>query len=191
MGGFDWIIAAILLVSILVGVLRGFIKESLSLISWILAIWLAFHFCVEVGEFIHQTISIPSPKFREWVGFGAVFISTLFIFAIISYVITKVFVRGPIKGVDRILGIGFGGLRGVAIVVALLVVGRGFGMENTDWWRNSQHIPKFEPFVGAVDELFPNSGLTPDDGDTTTLDPTEQALKALQGAQDVLEGAEE
>lgn len=184
MGGFDWIIAAVLVVSILVGIFRGFIKESLSLISWILAIWLAFNFCTQAGEFIHQYINIPSPKFREWAGFAAVFISTLFIFSVIAYVVAKIFVRGPIKGVDRVLGLAFGGLRGVAIVVALLVVARGFGLESSDWWQNSQHVGKFEPFIKTVDDLFPNSGLTPQDDISTN--PTEQALKVLEDAKKVL-----
>lgn len=183
MGGFDWVIAAILVVSILVGIFRGFIKESLSLISWILAIWLAFNFCAQAGEFIHQYINIPAPKFREWAGFALVFISTLFVFSVISYIITKVFVRGPIKGVDRVLGLGFGVLRGIAIVVAVLVVARGFGMETSDWWQNSQHISKFEPFMKSVEELFPDSGLTPEkEGGDFKQAATEQAIKALSEA---------
>ncbi len=180
MGGFDWIIAAIFLVSILVGIFRGFIKESLSLVSWILAIWLAFNFCNQAGEFIHQYIEIPAPKFREWAGFALVFISTLFVFSVITYIVTKVFVRGPIKGIDRVLGLGFGGVRGAAIVVALLVVAKGFGMESSDWWQNSQHIGKFEPFIETVEELFPNSGLTPsEEGGDLTQKATEQAIKVL------------
>ncbi len=185
MGGFDWIIAAVLLVSILVGIFRGFIKESLSLISWILAIWLAFNFCGQAGELIHQYINIPAPKFREWAGFAFVFISTLLIFSVITYVITKIFVRGPIKGVDRVLGLGFGALRGVAIVVAVLVVAKGFGLDSSDWWGNSQHIAKFEPFIHTVEELFPNSGLTPnEDGGGLTEKATEQALKVLTESQE-------
>lgn len=180
MGGFDWIIAAVLLVSILVGIFRGFIKESLSLISWILAIWLAFNFCGQAGEFIHQYINIPAPRFREWAGFAVVFVSTLLIFSVITYAITKIFVRGPIKGVDRVLGLGFGALRGAAIVVAVLVVAKGFGMDSSEWWQNSQHIGKFEPFITTVEELFPDSGLTPnEEGGGLTEKATEQALKVL------------
>ena len=180
MGGFDWIIAAILLVSVLVGIFRGFIKESLSLMSWILAIWLAFSFCTQTGEFIHQYINIPAPKFREWAGFALVFISTLFVFSIITYLVTKVFVRGPIKGVDRVLGFGFGAARGAAIVVALLVVARGFGMESSEWWQNSQHIDKFEPFTKLVEDLFPDSGLTPsEEGQGLQQKAKEQAIKVL------------
>jgi len=155
MGGFDWIIAAIFLVSILVGVFRGFVKEALSLTSWIVSIWLAFTFCAEAGEFINQYIHIPTPKFREWAGFALVFIASLFLFAVISFAITKLFVRGPIKGVDRVLGVGFGAVRAAAIIVALLVVARGFGMETSDWWKNSQYLAKFEPFMNYVEGLFP------------------------------------
>lgn len=180
MGGFDWIIAAVLVVSILVGLFRGFIKESLSLISWILAIWLAFNFCAQAGEFIHQYINIPAPKFREWAGFALVFVSTLFVFSVITYVITKVFVRGPIKGIDRVLGLGFGALRGAAIVVAVLVVARGFGMDSSEWWQNSQHIAKFKPFMTVVEELFPDSGLSPDENGTDLQQKmNEKAVKIL------------
>ncbi len=155
MGGFDWIIAAIFLVSIIVGLFRGFIKESLSITSWIVSIWLAFTFCAEAGEFLHQYIRIPTPKFREWAGFALVFIGALFVFAIISYTITKVFVRGPIKGVDRVLGLGFGAVRAAAIIVALLVVARGFGFDSSDWWQNSKYLSKFEPLMNYVEGLFP------------------------------------
>ena len=180
MGGFDWIIAAILVVSILVGIFRGFIKESLSLISWILAIWLAFNYCSEAGEFIHQYINIPAPNFRERAGFALVFITTLFIFSVVSYIITKIFVRGPIKGVDRVLGLGFGALRGAAIVVALLVVARGFGLETSDWWQNSQYLAKFEPFMETVETLFPDSGLTTgEEGGDLKQKVTDHALKTL------------
>ncbi len=157
MAGFDWVIAAIIVISMIVAVFRGFIKEALSLVSWILAIWLGITFCVEMGEFIHQYIRIPTPKFREWAGFAAVFIGTLFIFAFISYLLYKFIVRGPIKGIDRVLGIGFGVVRGIAISVALLMVARALGLENSQWWQSSKHIPKLVPVMDFVEDLLPNS----------------------------------
>ena len=160
MGGFDWIIGAIILVSVLVGIFRGFIKESLSLVTWILAIWLGITFCVEAGDFVSQYKSIPNPKFRMSAGFALIFIGTLFAGAIISYIITKIFLRGPIKGIDRVLGIGFGALRGAAIVVVLLVVARAAGQENSDWWQNSSLISKVRPIVTYAEELLPESWQT-------------------------------
>lgn len=155
MSGFDWVIGAIFLVSILVGIMRGFIKESLSIISWILAIWLAMTFCVEAGDFLGQYIDIPNQKFRKWAGFSFIFVGTLFVFALITYAITKLLVHGPIKGTDRVLGIGFGALRAGAIVVAILIVTRGLGMENSDWWKNSTYLQKFVPVADYVEALMP------------------------------------
>jgi len=176
MSGFDWIIAAIFLVSILVGIMRGFIKESLSIISWIVAIWLAFTFCAHAGDFLNQYINIPNLKFRTWAGFSFVFIVTLFVFAIISYVITKVFVRGPIKGTDRVLGIGFGAARAAAIVVAILIVARGIGLESSGWWQSSQHLPRFLPLVSYVEALFP------EDWRTTSPVPEAVIKQAIQNS---------
>lgn len=176
MGGFDWIIAAVLLVSILVGLMRGFIKESLSLISWILAVWLAITFSTEAGEFINQFIHIPNPKFRMTAGFALIFVGSLFCFAIISFLVIKIFVRGPIKSIDRVLGVGFGALRGAAIVVALLVVARAAGFENADWWQNSQHIAKFEPYMGYVESLMPDDWRTEVDSEKSWQE------KAVDGA---------
>ena len=155
MTGIDWIIAAVFLVSILVGVFRGFIKESLSIISWIAAIWLAITFCVQGGEFIAQYIDIPNQKFRTWAGFALIFISTLFIFAIISFLIAKLFANGAVKGTDRLLGIGFGVLRAAAIVVAFIIIGRGLGLSVNDWWTNSNLLKHFEPTASFVEELLP------------------------------------
>ena len=70
MSGFDWIIAAIFLISILVGILRGFVKEILSLTSWILAFWLGNRFCHEAGEFLSGFINIPAEAFRIGAGFA-------------------------------------------------------------------------------------------------------------------------
>ena len=170
MGGFDWVIGVIILVSILVGVFRGFIKESLSLLTWILAIWLGITFCVEAGEFISQYKTIPNPKFRMSAGFAMIFIGVLFIGAIISYIVTKIFLRGPIKGVDRVLGVGFGAVRGAAIVVALLVVARAAGQESSDWWQNSTLVTKFRPFVTYAEELLPESWQTEIDAEKSPQD---------------------
>lgn len=181
MGGFDWIIAAVLLVSMLVGLFRGFLKEALSLISWIMAVWLATTFSVEAGEFINQFIHIPNPKFRMTAGFALIFLTTLFTFAVISYVLIKIFVRGPIKSVDRVLGIGFGVLRGGAIVVAVLIVARAAGFEDSDWWQNSMHIAKFEPFIEYAESLMPEGWRTELESEQTLQERVvDEAIKAQQ-----------
>jgi len=155
MTGVDLAIAFIFIVSILVGVIRGFIKEALSIISWIMAIWLGLTFCHEAGELIGQYVNIPAEGFRTWAGFALVFVGTLFVFSMINFAVTKLLVRGPIKGTDRVLGIGFGFARALAIVVLLMIVGRGMGMSNAQWWLDSKGLQRIAPAADYVEHLLP------------------------------------
>lgn len=155
MSGFDWIIAVIFLLSIIVGIMRGFIREALSIASWILAFWLANTFCVQAGDTIGQYIDIPAQAFRTSVGFASIFIGTLLLFSIISFVISKLIVRGAVKGTDRVLGILFGVARAIAIVVVIMLVARGMGMENNDWWQKSNYLGYFESTADYVEQLLP------------------------------------
>ncbi len=157
MGGFDWIIALVFVVSVVVGMWRGFVKEALSLASWIMAFWLAIAFCHEAGDLLGQYVNIPTETFRVWAGFALVFVSTLFAFAMLSMFLTKVFLHGPVKSLDRILGIGFGGLRAAAVVVLLMWVVRAMGMDEGDWWNNSSFLPRFEPALDFFEQQLPES----------------------------------
>ena len=155
MSGFDFIIGAIFLVSILIGVLRGFIREALSIISWVVSLWLAVTYCQPAGEFISQYINIPADAFRTAAGFAFLFVSSLFVFSIISFVIKKLTSNNAIKGTDRALGLIFGALRAIAIVIAVMLVTRGMGMGQSDWWKNSALIGYFEPLANYVEEILP------------------------------------
>lgn len=177
MTGIDWIFAAVFVVSVLVGIFRGFVKEVLSILSWIVAIWLAINFSAPAGEWIAQYINIPHQKFREWAGFAAIFIVTLFIFALITYVITKLVVRGPIKGLDRVLGMGTGAVRALAIMVVLLIVARGFNMQTQNWWLQSQFIPHLLPVVDFTERMLPEEW----QGDAIKDGATELPKQVIQG----------
>ena len=157
MSGFDLVIALIVVISVVVGIWRGFIKEAFSIASWVLAFWLGNAFCHEAGEFLASYISIPTETFRVWAGFVLVFIATLLAFGLLSVILSKLLLHGPIKTLDRVLGVGFGALRAAAIVVALLLVFRGFGLDQSAWWANSQFIPKFIPAADWVEDLLPQS----------------------------------
>ncbi len=151
---FDFIILAIFLISIVVGVIRGFIKEVLSIASWIVAGWLAYNYSVEAGEWLSQFISLGEGGLRTSVGFGALFVGTLFMFAIITYVLTKLLVRAPVKGVDRVLGLATGVVRAMAISAVLLVLLQAFEADDSPYWQDSKFIPHLLPTVGVVKNVF-------------------------------------
>lgn len=153
MNGFDLIIILIFIISIVIGIMRGLIKEALSIIGWIAAIWLAVTFNTAAGDWFSQYISIPNATFRGWIGFTLVFILTMFVFAVINFAITKMLVRGPIKATDRVLGIAFGAARAGLVVVALLIILRGVGMAESDFWQESKLSGFFLPAADVIEPL--------------------------------------
>ncbi len=156
MTGFDLILLAIFAISTLVGVMRGFVKEALSIVSWVVAFWLAYTYCVQAGEWLAQFASLGEGKIRNTAGFALIFVAVVFVFAIISYAITKLIVRGPIKGVDRVLGIATGFVRAIAISAVLLVLMQALGMNTSAFWKDSKLIPHLMPAVEFAQKVLPN-----------------------------------
>lgn len=155
LNGADWVIVAILLVSIIVGLWRGLIREVLSLIVWVAAITAAILFGADVAEFYGDWISVPSV--RVALGYATVFLLVFIVFALLSWLVTRLIRNGGLSGTDRMLGLGFGLLRG-GLLVAVLVLLLGYTpMPRDPWWQQSQLIPRFEPLATWVRERLPDT----------------------------------
>lgn len=171
----DWVIIAVLAVSLLLGLMRGLVREALSIISWIAAFWLAKQYCVPAGEYIAGIIDISESMFRVWVGYAAVFILTLLVLSIVSYVINKLLSSGGLKVFDRLLGTGFGFLRGVAITAILILVIKAFSLNTTDMWKDSKLVTHFEPAADFLESVLPKLIQAFDDEETPSDETSEQA----------------
>lgn len=144
----DFIIIGIIVFSIIVSLLRGFVREVMSLASWGAAFFIANHFYPYVANFLTQ---IESIYIRNGVAIAILFISTLIIGAIVSYLIGQLVDKTGLSGTDRVLGGCFGLLRGVLIVAALLFFVDTFtNFDQSDMWKDSQLIPHF----GFIVEWF-------------------------------------
>ncbi|MDZ7839789.1 MAG: CvpA family protein [Gammaproteobacteria bacterium] len=149
----DWIILAVTLLSALVGFYRGFIRETLSLISWILAFWAAFSFAEPASVWF--THYIESPQLRLVAAFAAIFVVTLLLFSLLSYLLCRLLLVSGIAGTDRILGGLFGVVRAVVLVSVLLLLARVPGYPEEAWWKQSLLIPQLNPVVVFFYELLP------------------------------------
>ncbi|NBI43560.1 colicin V synthesis protein [[Haemophilus] felis] len=137
----DYIIIGIIVFSVLVSLWRGFVREVLSLASWLIAFFVASHFYPYLATYFTQ---IESPYLRNGAAIAALFIATLIVGALVNYLFGQLVDKTGLSGTDRVLGACFGLLRGVLIVAALLFFMDTFtNFSQTDWWKESKLIPHF------------------------------------------------
>jgi len=136
----DWTILAIIAISALISIKRGFVKEALSLVTWILAITVAFLFGDKLAALLQDSITTPS--LRLTVAMGILFAATLIVGAMVNYLIAEVIRMTGLSGTDRFFGMLFGMARGVIVVMAVLIFVPDT-VKSDSWWRQSLVIPHF------------------------------------------------
>ena len=138
----DWAIIGIFSLSCLIGLIRGFVREALSLIIWVAAVLVAKVFGGQLEILLVD--QIESPSVRLMTAYAVLFIATLLLGAMLSYLIGALVRATGLSGTDRLLGMVFGAARAFIIVMALLILLPGFVPVNDDeWWQYSQLIPHF------------------------------------------------
>ncbi|MGB0212238.1 CvpA family protein [Algiphilus sp.] len=141
----DYCVIAIVLVSALVGLLRGFVREALNLASWVLAVVASILFAPTLDAMLVDTIGLDPA--RMIIAYLAVFILALIIGSVATHFIASAVRGSPFSGPDRALGGLFGGARGVLMVVIAVAVGGMTVIERESWWQDSALVPRFEPLA--------------------------------------------
>ena len=135
----DWVFIAIIVVSMVVGVFRGFVKEAVSLASLIIAVWAAFQFAPAGEGVIDQWIE--SPALRTWVARVAIFTLVLLLGGLAGWSISRFMNQVGMSGVDRSLGLAFGFLRGAVICGLIVIAGPYLELDRDAWWQESRLLP--------------------------------------------------
>lgn len=149
----DYLIIGIIVISSGISIVRGFIKEVLSLLSWILALWVALMFHGQLATLLNSYISTPS--IRLFTAFITLFVITLVLGAMVNHVICQFIEKTGLTGTDRSLGVVFGILRGVAIVTIIVLVAGATPMPSDNWWQNSLLLEHFEKLAIWVRSFLP------------------------------------
>lgn len=138
----DLAILGILLVSSLISLKRGFVKEALSLAAWFAAFAVALLFREPLATLFEN--SIQTHSIRVMVASAVLFVSTLIVCAMVNYLIGEIVKMTGLSGTDRLFGMIFGFVRGVIVVMAiLLLVPPILSIDQDSWWRESLLIPPF------------------------------------------------
>lgn len=139
----DLVLLAIIAISALFGLLRGFIGALASILAWLLASWAAFRHGADVALLLADAAQ-PTPT-ELFGGYALCFVVVLLLVGLIGWVIGRVVKGIGLSALDRLLGLGLGLLRGGFIACALLLLMGFTGMPRESAWQRSRVVPVLLP----------------------------------------------
>lgn len=150
---FDYTVLAIIAVSSLLGLWRGVISEVLALLAWVAAFIAARTWGQAAGMYFSEVVADPALRYAA--GFVAVLIGVLVIFALARLILSLLVKAAGLGLADRLLGAGFGILRGVLIVLVGVILAGMTALPKSQWWRNGWLAPPLETAVIAIKPWLP------------------------------------
>lgn len=145
MNAVDWVIVAVVAASLLIGVLRGFTREIVSLAGWIAGAVLSMYYASTVGEALPFDIAWPTA--RAALGALLILAGCVLTASLISWVLGRILLAAKLTLTDRLWGALFGVVRGVVIVlVAVLFLSRTAAAQHAAW-KSSVFLPHAEAAV--------------------------------------------
>ena len=141
--GLDWLIMAVVLASLLLGIVRGFAREALSLMGWV---------CAFIGaNLLAKPLAASllamsdSATLRYLVGWGLVFFGVLAIFSVLVSVLARQLRQPGFNIGNRFLGAVFGIARGLVIMMVVTLMLKGMLPDSEeDWLDRAQLVPILE-----------------------------------------------
>jgi membrane protein required for colicin V production len=154
----DLVMVGVMGLSGLVGLMRGLLREILSLMTWAVAIWAGIRFSQDLALLLDPLI--PSPTARIAAAFGILFIITLIMAGMFGYLMGRILDTAGLSGVDRSAGLLFGVARGILILTVAVFLSRSTPFPKESVWQSSQLIPIFQSLAIWMEAQIP-PGLLP------------------------------
>jgi len=155
----DTLILAVIAISSAFGVWRGFIKETLSLLSWIAALLVSRVYSESLAGLLESLIDNPSVRYVT--AFSGLFVLIIMLGTALNHFMSKLLVVTGLKTLDRLLGAVFGVARGTVIVLVVLFILNVF-VSGSEWWQQSTLIPygmvlieESQIFIGDMNAVSP------------------------------------
>jgi membrane protein required for colicin V production len=149
----DYIVLGIITISILVGAIRGFIKEAFSLAVWAAAFLVAVQYSGALALQLEAHIELPSV--RTSLAFVGLFLLVLLVGGLVTFLVGKLVEKTGLSGTDRLLGAVFGSVRGLAIVLAIILVAGLTPVTQDPWWKQSRMIRSLLPLAEWTAQFLP------------------------------------
>ncbi len=156
MNGADYLILGVLAFSVLLGLFRGFVRESIALLAWLGGMWLAWRYAPLIEPLFRDALEQPASL---WVARAAILFAVLIVGWLVAAVLSY-FLRHSALSVmvDRVLGMFFGFIRGAVVISVLVLLAQFVEMQQAPWWKNSRLLPYAVECAGWI-QTFAETGV--------------------------------
>jgi len=151
MNSTDYVIVAAILISAIAGAARGFLRESIAVATWLIALFLAWHFSDLVAP--HLGGLLAASDVRPWAARVIIVVLVLLVGTATGAILAHYARLSIFSGMDRLLGLGFGLLRGVVLLGVFVILGQLLRLQDEHWWRRSMLIPYGESVANGLRTL--------------------------------------
>jgi len=145
MTAFDYAVLAIVGLSVIFSVMRGMIKEVLSILGWVAAFYVGRTYTSQLLPMM--PVDIPSESLRILAAFLVLFLATLLLSTLLAIAISTVFKKVGLGWLDRLLGAFFGVFRGLLIICILVFLAGLTELPKDARWKNAMFSSPIEALV--------------------------------------------
>ena len=150
---FDYLVIGIIALSGLIAFFRGFVQETLSLLLWIVAFAAAMFFNVYLDPYFIDYIE--SPEIRRILTIISVFVGIIFLGGLFIKLLRGLVHWSGMGGLDRLLGVLFGFLRGMLLIIVIyLVLPSEF--KQSSFITNSKSFSYLNKYAPMAEKFFKN-----------------------------------
>jgi membrane protein required for colicin V production len=144
----DYLVIAAIVISAVVGSVRGFLREAIALVTWIIALFVGWHFADSIAP--HLGGLLAGSPVATWAARVILVALVLLLGAGIGVTVTH-FVRLSIfSGMDRFLGFVFGVFRGLVVLGVFVILAQVLRLDGERWWRQSRLMPYGESIANGL-----------------------------------------
>jgi membrane protein required for colicin V production len=144
----DYLVIVAIVISAVVGAARGFLREAIALVAWLVALFIAWHFSDLIEP--HLGGLLAGSTVKPWAARIIIVVLVLLVGALIGAAAAH-FVRLSIfSGLDRLLGFGFGLVRGLVLLGVFVILGQLLRLDGEPWWHHSVLVPYGESIANGL-----------------------------------------
>jgi membrane protein required for colicin V production len=157
MNGADYLMLGVLVASMLLGMVRGFVREAVGLLAWLGGLWFAWRYAPLLEPYLGGMVG--EPPVSTWTARIAIVLAVLLLGWLIAGLLGY-FLRHSALSVmvDRLLGLVFGTLRGAVVVAVIVMLGQFVELDRVDWWKRSRLMPYASELASWI-QSFAETGL--------------------------------